>query len=77
MINHDTGHLVRKGDENAFVQAICDAIENNEEERYLLQNAHQLVVSGYLNKWIASRFIKVYESVVRHWQESRHVQKLI
>jgi glycosyltransferase involved in cell wall biosynthesis len=77
LINHDTGHLVRKGDENAFVQAICEAIEDNEEERFLVQNAHHLVVSGYLNKWIASRFIKVYESVVRHWKESRHVQKLI
>lgn len=77
LINNDTGHLVKKGDESAFVNAIRQVIENKEDENILVQNAYQLVVSGYLNKWIARRFINVYESVVRHWREVYHIQKVI
>jgi glycosyltransferase involved in cell wall biosynthesis len=77
LVNNDTGHLVKKGDESAFVNAIRQVIENKEEENILVQNAYQLVVSGYLNKWIAKRFINVYESVVRHWREVYHIQKVI
>lgn len=77
LINNDTGHLVKKGDESAFVNAIREVIENREEENFLVQNAHHLVVSGYLNKWIARRFITVYESVVRRWREAYHIQKII
>ncbi len=62
LINNDTGHLVRKGDENGFVEAICEVIENRNEEEFLVQNAYQLVTSGYLNKWIAKRFIHVYRN---------------
>ncbi|AXY75548.1 glycosyltransferase [Paraflavitalea soli] len=77
LINNDTGHLVRKGDETAFVDAICDVIENKEAESYLVQNAYHLVISAYLNKKIARRFMNVYESVVRHWKEVYHLQKMI
>lgn len=77
LVNNDTGHLVRKGDENAFVNAVREVIENKEQERFLVQNAYQLVISGYLNKWIAKRFISVYESVVRHWREVYHIQKVM
>ena len=77
LINNDTGHLVRKGDENGFVEAICEVIENRNEEEFLVQNAYQLVTSGYLNKWIAKRFIHVYETVLRHWREVYHIQKTV
>lgn len=77
LINNDTGHLVRKGDESAFVEAIREAIENEEEQRFLVQNAYHLVTSGYLNKWIAKRFIHVYESVLRHWREVYRIQKTV
>lgn len=77
LINDDTGHLVRKGDESGFVAAVRKAIENKEEKMFLVQNAYQLVTSGYLNKWIAKRFIQVYESVVSHWKEVSPVQKTV
>lgn len=75
LINNDTGHLVRKGDEEGFVAAIRDVIEHKEEDEFMVQNAYQLVTSGYLNKWIAQRFIQVYESVLKHWRNVPPVQK--
>lgn len=77
LMNNDTGHLVQKGDESAFVSAIREVIENKEEKHFLVQNAYQLVVSGYLNKWIARSFINVYEVVVQQWKEVYHIQKII
>lgn len=77
LVNNDTGHLIQKGNEAAFVNAIREVIENKEEEIYLVQNAYQLVISGYLNKWIARRFISIYESVLRHWKEVYRIQKVI
>ena len=75
LVNNDTGHLVKKGDESAFVKAIREVIEDKEQKLFLVQNAYQLVMAGYLNKWIARRFISVYESVIRHWREVYHIQK--
>ncbi|WP_276482104.1 glycosyltransferase [Paraflavitalea pollutisoli] len=74
LINNDTGHLVRKGDESGFVAAIRDAIEHKEEDQFMVQNAYQLVTSGYLNKWIAKRFIQVYESVLKRWSNISSIQ---
>lgn len=74
LINNDTGHLVRKGDESGFVAAIRDVIEHGEEEQFMVQNAYQLVTAGYLNKWIAKRFIQVYESVLKRWRHVSPVQ---
>jgi len=77
LVNHDTGYLVKNGDEIAFVHAICAIIENKEGSSSMVNNAYKLVMSGYLNKWVATRFISVYESVIRDWQEGYPVQGLI
>jgi glycosyltransferase involved in cell wall biosynthesis len=66
LINDETGRLVKKGDENAFVNATLAAIVNTTHNRKLVENAHQIVTSGYLNERIAKRFIQLYELIT--WQ---------
>lgn len=77
LINNGTGHLIKKGDETAFVQAVCEVIENREEGKWMVHNAYHLVMSGYLNKWIAGRFVNVYEAVIQRWRQLYRIQKII
>jgi glycosyltransferase involved in cell wall biosynthesis len=75
LINHDTGHLVKSGDELAFVNAVCEIVENKQDSYRMANNAYNLVTSEYLNKWIARKFISVYESVKDEWEKVTPVQK--
>jgi glycosyltransferase involved in cell wall biosynthesis len=68
LINNTTGHLVNKGDESAFVNAIIDILCNEKKNSRMVTNAYQLVMEGYLNKLITKKFIGVYEAVVRNCQ---------
>lgn len=63
VINNKTGRLVPKGDEEAFIGNVLEALLNTPANRQLVQNAWQLVMSEYLNTHIAQRFLEVYESL--------------
>lgn len=62
--NNRTGRLIQQGNTRAFANAIIDASINTPQNRNLIQNAYQLVISQYLNTHIAQQFIAAYESVV-------------
>lgn len=61
--NKVTGRLIQKGDTKAFAKAILEAVQKNEHNQKLVDNAYELVVSNYLNTKIANQFINVYLSL--------------
>ena len=61
--NHETGRLIQKGDTKAFAKAVLEAVQKNEANQKLVDNAYELVVSNYLNTKIANQFINVYMSL--------------
>lgn len=63
VINDKTGHLVKKGNEDAFIESVLMALNNTPENDRLVQNAWQLVTSEYLNTSIAGKFLEVYRSL--------------
>lgn len=61
--NNKTGRLIAKGDVHAFAEAILEAIQKNDKNQRLIDNAYELVISNYLNTQIANRFMNVYKSL--------------
>jgi len=57
--NNETGYLIEKGDELAFVSAIQKAI-NPLESVDLIKKGHQLVVQKFNNTYLAEQFEKTY-----------------
>lgn len=64
VINEKTGRLVEMGDEAAFATGVINALNDNESNRRLIRNAHELVMSEYLNTHVARCFLEVYHSVL-------------
>ena len=62
--NNETGRLVQKGDKQAFAREVLNATLNTTQNKMLINNAYQLVLSDYLNTKIARKFVGVYESLV-------------
>jgi glycosyltransferase involved in cell wall biosynthesis len=58
----ETGWLITKKDEEAFVTAVRQVLEGKQVEQ-VTQQAHQLVVHDFDNKVIAKRFEEVYRTV--------------
>jgi len=63
VINHQTGRLIPNGDENAFANAILEALKSTPDNQKLIDNAYALVTSQYLNSQIANRFLNMYNIV--------------
>lgn len=63
VINHTTGRLVPKNDEDAFADNVLDALNDTPANRQMIQKAWQLVMNEYLNTRIAQKFLDVYESI--------------
>jgi glycosyltransferase involved in cell wall biosynthesis len=62
--NGDTGYLVEKHDEEAFVTAIDRIAEGNNTA--LTDKAYELVKKEYLNKEVAGKFVRAYERLLRN-----------
>jgi len=65
VINNKTGRLVPKGNEEAFITNVLQALDDNQQNRQMIQNASQLVMDQYLNRHIAQRFIEEYKLLSR------------
>lgn len=61
VINNKTGRLVPKGNEDAFISNVLQALDNNAQNHQMTENASQLVMGQYLNRRIAQRFIEEYK----------------
>lgn len=60
-----SGWLVRKGDEDAFVDAIVEVLQSTPEQlKTITQAAHNQVVKLYDNAKVAEKFIELYKSVL-------------
>ena len=68
VINGETGRLVEKGDETTFSEQIIAALEKNEYNNRLVQNAYGLVTSQYMNSEITKKFLSVYASLINRQQ---------
>jgi glycosyltransferase involved in cell wall biosynthesis len=62
VINNKTGRLIPKGNEEVFISNVLDALDNNQQNRQMIENARQLVMGQYLNSRIAQRFIEEYKA---------------
>lgn len=62
VINNQTGRLIKKGDEDAFVKGILEALKTSPQNQKLIENAYTLVTSQYLNTQIANQFLNIYKS---------------
>jgi L-malate glycosyltransferase len=56
---NETGYLIEKGDEVAFVQAIGKAVHPN-ESGIMVKKAKELVVEKFNNGYLATQFEKIY-----------------
>jgi glycosyltransferase involved in cell wall biosynthesis len=63
VINNKTGYLVPKGNEDAFVEQVLNALNTSSANDQLVQNAWKLVMNEYLNTSIAGKFLAVYQSI--------------
>jgi len=62
VVNKQTGWLIEKNNEEAFVEAVQYILTNN--VNMITQQAFDLVSRGYDNKMIAGRFEKLYKEVL-------------
>lgn len=62
--HHITGKIISKNEEEGFVNAIDDLLENKENTTKITENAHQLVIREFRNEVIARKFADLYERVV-------------
>lgn len=62
VIPNETGYLIDKGDEEAFVKALLHAVESPKSDE-MVKKAKQLVVEKFNNSYLATQFEKVYKSV--------------
>jgi glycosyltransferase involved in cell wall biosynthesis len=59
-----TGWLVNKGDNVGFVDAACEAIDNQAKRAHVTQAAYQLVVKDYSLIEIARQFEYIYQELL-------------
>lgn len=62
--NKETGRLITQGDKDAFAVAILESAVHSPLNEKLIENAHRLVLSDYLNSKVVKQFITAYESLV-------------
>ena len=63
IVNHQTGYLVPKNDEPAFVHAVEKVLFESGAEK--VQQAYELVTAFYNNERIAERFAETYENIIK------------
>ncbi|MCS6819074.1 MAG: glycosyltransferase [Chitinophagales bacterium] len=61
--NNETGWLVEKGDEDAFVHAVLGVLNGDSVEK-IIDNAHKMIVSKYDNLIIAKKFEHLYNNLI-------------
>lgn len=59
-----TGWLTAKDDEATFVNAVLEAINNEEQKKEIAENAFTKVMEEFDNALIAKRFLTVYQSLL-------------
>ncbi|WP_159439857.1 glycosyltransferase [Pontibacter lucknowensis] len=64
VVNSQTGWLIDKGNTSAFINAVMEVLDGGEKVSYKIVNAHQLVISEYMNSKIAMRFKEAYEHII-------------
>lgn len=64
VINNKTGRLVKKGNEEEFVNKVTEALADTTANKQMIQNASQLVMKDYLNTIITRKFLEVYKSII-------------
>lgn len=62
--NKETGRLIQQGDKNTFALAILESAIHSPLNEKMIENAHRLVLSDYLNSKVVKQFITAYESLV-------------
>ncbi|WP_296623707.1 glycosyltransferase [Marivirga sp.] len=62
--NEETGILVKKGDEEGFVEEIKKTIQNPEETNKRVKEAYKLVQKEYRNEVIAEKFSSYYKEIL-------------
>ncbi|SFN73782.1 glycosyltransferase [Salegentibacter flavus] len=62
IVNADTGILIEKDDENEFVKAVIQVL--NEDNTSRIEKAHKLVLKNYLNESLVQDFDKLYKKVI-------------
>jgi len=62
--NNETGILVKKNDEEGFVEAVKETIENLERTKERVKNAYELVQKAFRNEVIAGKFADYYKEVL-------------
>ena len=63
IVSSQTGSLIKKDDEDDFVKAVLETLENPNLKQ--LETAHKMVIKDYMNEEIALRFVGVYEVVMK------------
>src|SRR5690606_22902270 len=63
IITNKTGRLIPKNNEEEFVRAIIQILEEKKEE--ILDNAYNMVLENYMNSQIAERFENAYKMVIK------------
>jgi L-malate glycosyltransferase len=63
IVSSRTGNLIEKDDEEGFVKAVFEAMENPNLEQ--IETAHQMVIKDYMNEEIAMKFVEVYKAVIK------------
>jgi Glycosyltransferase len=61
--DYETGRLIRKGDEEGFVNAVLWTLSDTDAVSRTTANARQLVTAEYLNYRLAWRFAELYRSL--------------
>ncbi len=64
VINGKTGILVKKNDEEAFLQAMIETLEKPGDTQERVKNANELVRTEFRNEVIAKKFIEFYNGVL-------------
>jgi glycosyltransferase involved in cell wall biosynthesis len=60
----ETGRLIAQGDKFGFATAVVEATADTPPNRKMIQNAHSLVITDYLNREVVKKFVTAYESLV-------------
>jgi glycosyltransferase involved in cell wall biosynthesis len=60
----ETGRLITQGDKSGFANAVVEASIDTPQNEKIIQNAHRLVMTDYLNREVVKKFLTAYESLV-------------
>lgn len=59
----ETGWLIKKGDEEAFLQAIVESLASTEKISQMRDQAYEMVIESFTNEAIAKRFTQAYQKL--------------